>query len=102
MGLGATSRIHPVKSLSGMRATTTGAYAVAVRMENNHVEPLFVETWQAPCAAGCPPALFWGNNDCAIGRSAHLLIESPVWLSPLHAVAALTNGVYLAFVNHRE
>ena len=37
-----TSRIHPLRSLSGLRATATGSYAVAVRVTRGHIEPLLM------------------------------------------------------------
>merc|ERR1712129_297605 len=55
-----TSRIHPLRSLSGLRATATGSYAVTVRIATAHIEPVVIGAGYSNEAA-LPKDLFWGN-----------------------------------------
>ncbi len=55
-----TSRIHPLRSLSGLRATATGDYAVTVRVKAAHIEPVVVGSGYNK-EFELSKDLFWGN-----------------------------------------
>jgi hypothetical protein len=59
------SRIHPLKSLKGLRATATGSYAVTVRLAPGHIDPIILSSVAGAVFRKGDPSEFWGNNKCA-------------------------------------